>query len=224
MNKDKVVLDQVSKSIKRVDVLKGVSMQINRGEIVGLLGPNGSGKTMILRAMSGLIACNSGEVNVFGQQIGNSGTFPRSMGIVISPAEFWGDYSGFKNLKMLASIKGEIRDAQVRKSIARVGLDPDMKKPVRSYSMGMKQRLAIAQAIMESPELILLDEPTNALDTDGRALLRNIILQERERGATVVIAMHEAPDLERICDRLFKVEEGRAREIDANWRAREAML
>lgn len=193
------------KRIKGNVILDNISLQLEKGQIHGFYGPNGSGKSMLFRAFTGLIRPTSGEVRLFGKKLGEDMAFPESVGLIIENVGFWKDFTGYENLKMLADIKKQIGPEEIRQAIRRVGLDPDDKKKYGKYSLGMKQRLAIAQAIMEKPELIILDEPTNALDSEGIEQIRQLILEEKERGATVCIASHNREDLKALCDDFYQI-------------------
>jgi ABC-2 type transport system ATP-binding protein len=208
---DQIVIEHANKIIKRRTILDDVSVTLNRGGIYGFFGINGSGKTMLFRAIAGLIRLNSGTITVFGEEIGVDVSFPKSMGLMIGTG-FWDEYTGFTNLKMLASIKKSIDDKAICKALERVGLDPSDKRNYRSYSMGMKQRLELAQAIMEAPELLILDEPTNALDTDGMKIAIDIIKEQQARGATVLLSAHNVAELVEICDHRFNMYDGRLSE------------
>ena len=196
---NEVILSGVNKTIKGADILRGIDLKLRGGKIYGLYGSNGSGKTMLLRAIAGLIHIDSGSIVINGKQLHKDSDFPESIGVVIENPEFWDGYTGFENLKMLASIKKQINDEAIRATLEKVGLDPGDKKTVKKYSLGMKQKLGIAQAIMESPDIILLDEPTNALDKKSTENIRSIIAEEAARGAIVVVASHVEADLD-ICD------------------------
>lgn len=204
---DRIVIENATKTIKGRTILSNVSVTLDRGGIYGFFGINGSGKTMLFRAIAGLIRLTSGSICVFGQTIGKDASFPRSLGLVLSSG-FWDGYSGFKNLKLLASIKGVAGEAEITRALERVGLDPADKQPYRNYSLGMKQRLEIAQAIMESPELLILDEPTNSLDASGLQMVLDLVDEQRAQGATVLLASHNVRELEALCDRRFKMEAG----------------
>lgn len=209
---DEISLAEVSKSIKGRVVLENVSVCLERGGVYGFSGSNGSGKTMLFRAIAGLVRIDGGSIVVFGRHIGHDGSFPESLGIVIETTGLWDDCTGVENLRMLAAIRGKVGEGEVVRAIERVGLDPKDGRTFKKYSLGMRQRLCIAQAIMESPELLLLDEPMNALDEDGRQLVCDIIEQERRRGATVLIASHDWVGMEDLCDRRFVMCDGRLRE------------
>jgi ABC-2 type transport system ATP-binding protein len=203
-----IEIKNYNKALKGQEILKDVNINIEKGYVYGLYGSNGSGKTMLLRAICGLIKADSGYVKVGDKIIGKDVSFPSSVGVMIESPGFWDRYTGFENLQVLASIKSIIGDGEIRKTLKRVGLNPDDKRTYKEYSLGMKQRLGIAQAIMESPELLLLYEPTNALDEDGINKVRSIILEEKQRGATVIMANHNKEDMEILADRVFSVSRG----------------
>lgn len=211
-----VELLNVSKILKRKEILKNIDLSLESGKVYGFFGHNGSGKSMLFRVISGLITPTEGEVTVFGKKIGKDAMFPDSLGIIIETAGFWPHYTGFENLKTLAEIKNIVSDDKIRESISRVGLDPSDKRTFNKFSLGMKQRLGIAQAIMEEPKLLIFDEPTNALDEDGIALFNNIVKQEVKRGATVLIANHNKDELKLLCGRFFKMNDGRLEEADGD--------
>ncbi len=204
-----VEIYHLTKIIRGRTILNDITLELERGKIYGFFGRNASGKTMLFRAICGLIKPTRGEVRVFGKRIGVDVSFPESLGLIIENVGFWEQWTGFQNLKFLASIKNIITDEDIRAAIRRVGLDPDDKRIYGKYSLGMKQRLGIAQAIMEKPQLIVLDEPTNSLDEEGVGLVRNILLEEKGRGATILIASHIKEDIDLLCDEKFKVEAGR---------------
>lgn len=205
----KIIVDNASKKINGKSILQNISLELDSGRIYGLRGPNGSGKTMLLRLIAGLIQPTSGKVIVDGQQLGEDIDFPNSMGVLIENPAFLPNYTGYINLKLLANIQNRISADMIRDTIARVGLDPNDKRKFRKYSLGMKQRLGIAAAIMEKPELILLDEPTNALDKQGIELICKIIAMEKERGALIVLACHDNHILTELADDIYIIEEGK---------------
>lgn len=199
----------ISKAIHSQTVLNDISLELNSGKIYGFVGKNGSGKTMLFRAISGLMRIDSGEIMCDGQLLGKDIVVLPSVGIVLENAGLYMDKTGYQNLKYLASLKGNTTPEQIRNAIVRVGLDPDDKRTYRKYSLGMKQRIAIAQAIMEEPDVILLDEPTNALDAEGVQLIRNVILEEKERGALILIASHVREDIELLADEVYTIDAGK---------------
>lgn len=204
----KIILKDVTKVIKHNTVVNNVNLSLNSATVYGLCGYNGCGKTMLMRLISGLIIPTKGEIIIDGKTIGKQIDFPESMGILIENPSFLGGLSGFENLKILASLKNKPDENIIKKTISRVGLNPNDKKKYRKYSLGMKQRLGIAAAIMESPELIILDEPTNALDSDGVEITKQIIREERERGALVIMTCHDKEILEDMCDVIYSIEHG----------------
>ncbi len=198
-----------TKKIKDNTVLSNVSITIKENKVVGFIGRNGSGKTMMFRAISGLIKPTSGKVIIFNKELGIDSNYPEDIGILIDIIGFWPDLTGYDNLVRLAEIKKKITNEEIRNTLVRVGLDPTDKRPVKKYSMGMRQRLSIAQAIMEKPKLIILDEPTNSLDTEGVEILRNIVIEEKQRGATILLASHIENDIRILCDEIYSFESGR---------------
>lgn len=204
-----IQLQNVSKKIKTNQVLNNISYTFEKGKVYGLYGRNGSGKTMLLRAVSGLIRLDSGSIYVDGKKLHEEISFPENTGIVIENMELLPRFSARQNLKILAKIRNTADDRSITEALKRVGLDPDSRLKVKKFSLGMKQRLNIAQAIFEKQKLILLDEPTNALDEKGVGLIYDIIREEREKGAVIVIATHHKEDLEELCDVVLKIEEGK---------------
>ena len=205
----KIQVVEVTKRIRKNLILDNVSLEMKSGNIYGLQGPNGSGKTMLMRLLCGLIKANKGKVLLDGKEIGKDIDFPESVGLLIENPAFWGNYTGLKNLELLAELQKRIDTEQIRETIRDVGLDPDDKRHFSKYSLGMKQRLGIAAAIMEKPEIILLDEPTNALDERGVAEICDLIRREKERGALIVIACHDADILEDLADEIYTIYEGK---------------
>jgi ABC-2 type transport system ATP-binding protein len=204
-----VEIKNLTKVIKGRIILDDINLEIENNKIYGFFGRNGSGKTMLFRAICGLIKPTSGEVRVFGKKIGYDVSFPESLGLIIENVGFWEQWTAFQNLKFLASIKNIISDEDIIASLKRVGLDPNDKRPYKKYSLGMKQRVGIAQAIMEKPKLLVLDEPTNSLDEEGVKLIRKILLEEKSRGATILIASHIKEDIDMLADERYKVDAGR---------------
>lgn len=199
----------VTKHIKKSPILNDVTISLHSGNIYGLQGPNGSGKTMLMRLVSGLIRPSTGEVWIDGKQLGKEMDFPSSVGLLIENPSFLPNYTGVKNLELLAKIQNRITITDICQVICDVGLNPSDKRKYGKYSLGMKQRLGIAAAIMEQPELLLLDEPTNALDDDGIKKICSLICRERDRGALVIMTCHDANILEQVSDEIFTLYEGR---------------
>ena len=200
-----IQLQNVTKRIKENTVLDNVSYTFKSGFVYGLYGQNGSGKTMLLRAISGLINLDSGSIFIDGEKLHDKIEFPPETGIVIENMELLPECSAKRNLQMLAKIKNIADEKDISFSLERVGLDPDSDKKVKKFSLGMKQRLNIAQAIFENQKIILLDEPTNALDEDAVQLIYKIIREEKSRGATIIVATHHKEDLKEVCDVILKI-------------------
>ena len=211
-----IQLQNVTKRIKENTVLDNVSYTFKSGFVYGLYGQNGSGKTMLLRAISGLINLDSGSIFIDGEKLHDKIEFPPETGIVIENMELLPECSAKRNLQMLAKIKNIADEKDITFSLERVGLDPDSDKKVKKFSLGMKQRLNIAQAIFENQKIILLDEPTNALDEDAVQLIYKIIREEKSRGATIIVATHHKEDLKEVCDVILKIAEGKIVEENEN--------
>lgn len=201
-------VSNVSLEIKKTKILKNINISFEKGKIHGLIGRNGSGKTMLMKCICGFIKPTDGEITVNEKRVGKDCDFPNSVGIIIETPGFIPYYSGYKNLKLLADLNKKINGEQVKKSMKQVGLDPDLKRHVRKYSLGMRQRLGLAQAIMEDPDILILDEPMNGLDKDGVADMRNYLLNLKERGKTIIIASHSAEDIEVLCDTVSEMDKG----------------
>ena len=211
-----IQLQNVTKRIKENTVLDNVSYTFKSGFVYGLYGQNGSGKTMLLRAINGLINLDSGSIFIDGEKLHDKIEFPPETGIVIENMELLPECSAKRNLQMLAKIKNIADEKDIIFSLERVGLDPDSDKKVKKFSLGMKQRLNIAQAIFENQKIILLDEPTNALDEDAVQLIYKIIREEKSRGATIIVATHHKEDLKEVCDVILKIAEGKIVEENEN--------
>lgn len=203
-----ITLTNLTKELKGNLVARHVDLTLQSGTVYGLRGQNGSGKTMLMRLIAGLILPTEGTITIDGKQIGKDLDFPEQMGLLIENPSFLGSRTGLDNLKLLANLRGRVKEDAIRTALNRVGLNPDDRRKYRKYSLGMKQRLGIAAAIMEQPALIILDEPTNALDADGVELTKQIIAEERERGALVLMTCHDQDVLESICDEIYTVENG----------------
>ena len=204
-----IKISHVSKIIKNNPVIKDISMELQSGAVYGFKGINGSGKTLWIRLISGLIPPSQREISMNGKILGKDISFPNSIGVFLENPAFLDAYSGFNNLKLLASIKSVASDDDIRNTLLRVGLDPDSNKKYKKYSLGMKQRLGIAAAIMEKPEIVILDEPTNSLDEDGVDLVKHIVRNEKERGALVIVSCHDEEILKGMSDEVFLLEQGR---------------
>lgn len=204
-----IKLNDISKNIKGTDVLVDISMTLTSGRIIGFRGVNGSGKTMLMRMIAGLIRPTQGTVSIDGKVLGKDLSFPPSVGILIENPAFLDNYSGFENLRVLSSIRKRVDEKEIKATIRAVGLDPENKKVYKKYSLGMKQRLGIAAAIMEHPDLILLDEPTNALDVDGVAMVQEVVQKEKERGALIILCCHDTEVLNAMADEIYHIQEGK---------------
>ena len=204
-------IKNITKVIDGTKVLDSVTLSMERGKIYGLRGRNGSGKTMIMKAICGLIRVKEGEIWIDGELLGKKYDFPKSIGALIETPGFVENYSGYSNLKMLADMKGFIGKKEIETIMERVGLDPKEKKKVKKYSLGMRQKLGIAAALMEHPELIVLDEPTNALDEESVQVLHCLLQEEKDRGALIIIASHDEEELKRLCDEIYIVNAGKVK-------------
>ena len=204
-----IIIENLSKTIKNNKILDNVNLTFESGHVYGLVGRNGSGKTMLLRAICGLIFPDSGKVIIDGKQLHKDISFPESCGIIIENTDLLPNFSAFDNLKMLSEIKNTANDNMIKSAIKSVGLDPDSKKKVKTFSLGMKQRLSIAQALFEDPDILLLDEPTNALDEDGVNDVRRILLEQKKKNKLIIIACHNKVDISLLSDRVISVSIGR---------------
>lgn len=203
-----ISIQNVSKSFGGDEVLHDVSHDFEEGKIHGIVGNNGSGKTVLMKCICGFLLPTKGRIFVNYKQVGKDMDFPDDMGIIIETPGFLPNISGFKNLQILASLKRIANDNIIRDTIARVGLDPNMKKPVSKYSLGMRQRLGLAQAIMENPSVLILDEPFNGLDKYGVAEMRELIKSLRDKGKTIILASHNQLDIDALCDTVCEMDAG----------------
>ncbi|MBQ8790421.1 MAG: ABC transporter ATP-binding protein [Ruminiclostridium sp.] len=203
-----IVLNDVCLTITKTSILKNINLTFDKGKIHGLIGRNGSGKTMLMKCICGFVKPTSGEIKVNGEIVGKDCDFPKNMGIIIETPGFIPYYSGYKNLKLLADLNKKADKNKIRDTMKKVGLDPDLKRHVRKYSLGMRQRLGLAQAIMEDPEILILDEPFNGLDKDGVKDMRTYLLDLKERGKTILIASHNSEDISVLCDTVQEMDKG----------------
>lgn len=213
-----LIVKNVCKSIRRKEILTDINLQLCSGKIYGFMGKNGSGKTMLFRALSGLISIDSGTISWNGKMLHKDFSILPNLGITIENAGLYPKLTGVQNLSYLADLTHRIGKEEINKAITRVGLDPQDKRTFGKYSMGMKQRLSIAQAIMEKPDIIMLDEPTNGLDKSGVEEIRKIMLEEKERGALILLASHSEEDMRLLADQIYEMENGH---IVRLWRASE---
>lgn len=202
-------LKNVTKKIKQDILLDHISLEFRGGKVYGLQGKNGSGKTMLMRAVCGLITLSDGEIDIDGEILHKDISFPRSIGALLENPAFLNGYTGLENLKLLADIQGGIEEKELRDCLAKVGLDADDKRVYRKYSLGMKQKLGIAAAVMGSPGIVILDEPINAIDEAGVEKVREILRGLKERGSVIIVACHDREELELLSDEIIKISKGR---------------
>ena len=208
-----IELEKVSRRFGQEEVLKELTWSLEAGQVYGIVGNNGSGKTVLMKCICGFLPVTSGVIKVGGRQIGKDVDFPEGLGVIIETPGFLTGLSGKRNLEILAELRGQLGEEEICQVLEKVGLDPSMKKPVGKYSLGMRQRLGIAQAIMEDPEFLILDEPFNWLDHRGAAEIRKILLEQKEQGKTILLASHNGEDIRILCDRVFEMDGGVMREV-----------
>ncbi len=201
--------ENLSLTINKTEILRDITISFDKGKIHGLIGRNGSGKTMLMKCVCGFVRATSGKVTVAGKEIGKDCDFPESTGVIIETPGFIPYYSGYKNLKLLADLSGKAGKEEIYNAMRTVGLSPELKRHVKKYSLGMRQRLGLAQAIMEDPDLLVLDEPMNGLDKDGVADMRRYLLDLKAKGKTIIIASHSAEDIEVLCDTVCEMDKGK---------------
>ncbi len=204
----KIKIENLSKTIKKTTVLSNINVSFESGKIYGLAGKNGSGKTMLMRTICGLIMPSEGNIYFDDKEMHRDFSFPPSLGTLIEYPSFIDSYTGFKNLQIISRIKNLISDEEIRKTLESVDLDPEDKKSFKKYSLGMKQKLGIACAIMEKPDLVILDEPFNALDENSVNRVKSIILDEKDRGAIVIVSCHDKEDLISLSDKIYYLRNG----------------
>ncbi|HEY4554559.1 MAG TPA: ATP-binding cassette domain-containing protein [Bacillaceae bacterium] len=204
-----VEIENLTKKFGDTTVLHDISLSLEKNKIHGLIGRNGSGKTMLLKCICGFVIPTSGTIKVYGKQIGRDCDVPENVGIIIEAPGFLPNYDGYTNLKFLAAIKNNISKEQIYEAIKKVGLDPNSKKHVGKYSLGMRQRLGLAQALMEDPEILILDEPMNGLDNQGVNDMRKLIQELRNQGKTIILASHGKEDIEILCDSVYELDHGK---------------
>lgn len=209
MNEPFVQVDSISLKLRNEYILKDISLSANRGEVVGIIGRNGSGKSMLFKTMVGFFIPQEGEISIDGENILNKGSFPKNIGALIESPGFLPGYSGYKNLQPLASIQNKITNDEIFKVLKEVGLGDSLDKKVKTYSLGMKQRLGIAQAYMESPDIIILDEPTSGLDKQGVADIRELFRGLAKKGKVILISSHILEDIQTLASRVYELEKGK---------------
>jgi len=208
-----IKIENLHKSFGKEEILHGINREFKAGRIHGIVGNNGSGKTVMMKCICGFLRPDEGCVLINGKEVGKDMDFPDDMGIIIETPGFLPGATGLKNLKILASLKGIADEKRIVETIERVGLDPGLKKNVSKYSLGMRQRLGIAQAIMENPSFLILDEPFNGLDKHGVAQIRNLIKELRAEGKTIILASHNQADIDELCDTVCEMDDGYMEEI-----------
>ena len=201
-----IIVEHVYKSFGKEDVLVDVNLTISPGSIVGVVGNNGCGKTVLMKCICGFMKPDRGIIHVGGKRVGKDCDFPDSLGIIIETPGFIPDMSGYRNLRTLASLKGLIGKKEIKAVLEKVGLAPNMHKAVTKYSLGMRQRLGIAQAIMEDPAVLILDEPFNGLDKTGVAEMRELLISLKQSGKAILLASHNAEDIRMLCDVVYEME------------------
>ena len=210
-----IQVDYLSKSFVKATVLNNINVSFSKGQIHGIVGRNGSGKTLLMKCICGFLKPTEGTVTVSGKVVGKDVEIPEDIGVIIETPGFVTNYSGYKNLKLLASVRGRISREDIEKAMELVNLDPKSRKHVGKYSLGMRQRLGIAQAIMENPKILILDEPMNGLDNDGVKHIRNVLLEMKKQGTTILLASHNREDISVLCDKVYEMDKGIIKEQNA---------
>lgn len=208
-----IEIENVTKKFGTDIVLSGINVSMEQGNVYGFSGNNGSGKTVLMKCICGFLPVTKGTIRVGGRVIGTEIDFPENLGVIIETPGFLPNLSGMRNLQVLADLNRKIGTNEVRSAMERVGLSPDLKKPVANYSLGMRQRLGIAQAIMEDPEFLILDEPFNGLDKHGVADIRTLLLNLKKRGKTIILASHNSEDIRILCDKVYEMDGGVMKEV-----------
>lgn len=208
-----IEIKNLTKKIKGNEVLRGVNLRLDGGKIYGVQGKNGCGKTMLMRCIAGLILPTEGEIIINGKQLHRDISVPESIGILIENPSFLNEYTGFENLKMLASINLSLSDGEIDALLDQVGLTAQRDKKFGKYSLGMKQRLGVAAAVMGGPEIILLDEPINAIDGDGVEEMRQVILGLKDSGRIILVACHDKEEMDLLADEIVVMVEGEVRSV-----------
>ena len=217
MEKEAMIsIENLNKQFKNQLVLNNINVKFSNGHIYGIIGRNGSGKTVLLKCICGFLKPTTGVISVNHKIVGKDIDFPENLGFIIETPGFLLNYSGYKNLKYLASIREKIDSNEIKESMSLVGLDSADKKHVGKYSMGMRQRLGIAQAIMEKPDILVLDEPMNALDKNGVEEMRRLFLKMKSEGKLILLTSHNSEDIEILCDEVYEMEEGILNKLKEN--------
>lgn len=203
-----VQIKKVTKRFKDTTALNQITVSFEKGRIYGIIGRNGSGKTVLFKCICGLMEVTDGKIVVLGQQIGDGLRVPKGVGAIIETPGFLPNISGYRNLYYLASLSGKPDKEKIQEAIQLVGLDPNSRKTVGHYSLGMRQRLGLAQAIMDDPELLILDEPMNGLDNEGTKQMRKFLMDLRSQGKTIILASHSQEDIATMCDSVYQMDAG----------------
>ena len=203
-----IEIKNLTKRYGEAEVLSNINMKLESGKIYGLVGRNGSGKTMLMKHILGFVKATQGTILINGKAVGENDDMQENIGAIIENPGFLPEYSGFTNLKLLAMIQGKIKDEQIKDAIRLVGLDPESKKAVGKYSLGMRQRLGLAQALMENPDILILDEPMNGLDKNGVQEMRGLFEQMKNEGKLIILASHNREDIDVLCDEVYEMENG----------------
>ena len=210
-----IQVDYLSKSFGKATVLNNINVSFSKGQIHGIVGRNGSGKTLLMKCICGFLKPTEGTVTVSGKVVGKDVEIPEDIGVIIETPGFVTNYSGYKNLKLLASVRGRISREDIEKAMELVKKNKKSRKHVGKYSLGMRQRLGIAQAIMENPKILILDEPMNGLDNDGVKHIRNVLLEMKKQGTTILLASHNREDISVLCDKVYEMDKGIIKEQKA---------
>lgn len=208
-----IVIEHVTKKFKEDTVLEDINITMEQGKVYGFAGNNGSGKTVLMKCICGFLPVTSGKIYVNGKVIGTEIDFPENIGVIIETPGFLTNLTGMRNLEILAGMRSRISREEIREAIKKAGLDPDLKKSVSKYSLGMRQRLGIAQAIMENPDFLILDEPFNGLDKHGVEDIRNLLLELKKQGKTIILASHNSEDIRILCDKVYEMDGGKMRAL-----------
>ncbi len=209
-----IKIENYTKKIKKYVILQNINIHLKENGIYGFIGRNGSGKSILFKSICGLLNITKGKIIIKGQELGSDIQFYDNLGAVLDGSGFLPNLSGFENLKLLASIKNRISDLDINNALSRVGLDPNDKKKFKKYSLGMKQKLSIAQAIMENPEILILDEPFNGLDSYSVNDIREMLIQYKKEGKTILISSHIKEDIELLCDEVYELDKGILKKVD----------
>lgn len=208
-----ITISHVYKFFREDRILCDIDLIMERGKVYGFTGNNGSGKTVLMKCICGFLPVSKGSIRVGGKVIGTEIDFPESIGVIIETPGFLPHLTGKQNLEILAGLQRKIGEVEVEQVLRRVGLDPGLKKSVSKYSLGMRQRLGIAQAIMEDPKLLLLDEPFNGLDKHGVADIRELLLEQKEQKKTIILSSHNSEDIKLLCDEVYEMDGGVMRKL-----------